>query len=69
MRNDVKVLFGDIIAEQTGKGTYVVRKGEKMVAPFEYTEIRKLTPKCWALRRADFVITHSKREYAFLSIP
>jgi hypothetical protein len=55
MRNDVKVLFGDIIAEQTGKGTYVVRKGEKMVSPFEYTEIRKLTPKCWALRRVDVV--------------
>jgi hypothetical protein len=32
-------LFGDIVAEQTAKGTYVVRKGEQQVSPFEYSEI------------------------------
>ena len=49
-------LFGDsIIAEQTEKGTFVVRKGEKQVSPYEYSEIRQLTPKCWALKRADEV--------------
>jgi hypothetical protein len=47
-------LFGDsIIAEQTEKGTYIVRKGENMVSPFEYSEIRQLTPKCWALLRPE----------------
>jgi hypothetical protein len=43
--------FGDIYAEQTEKGTYVVRKSENVVSPFEYTEIRQLTPKCWTLFR------------------
>jgi len=47
-------LFGDsIVAEQTEKGTYRVRKGENMVSPYEYFEIRQLTPKCWALKRAN----------------
>jgi hypothetical protein len=47
-------LFGDsIIAEQTEKGTYKVRKDEKVVSPFEYSEIRQLTPKCWRLFRPD----------------
>jgi hypothetical protein len=47
-------LFGDsIIAEQTEKGTYIVRKGENMVSPYEYSEIRQLTPKCWRLFRPD----------------
>jgi hypothetical protein len=46
-------LFGDITAEQTEKRTFVVRKGNQQVSPFEYTEVRQLTPKCWALRRAD----------------
>jgi hypothetical protein len=46
-------LFGDIIAEEAAKGTYRVRKGENMVSPFEYSEIRQLTPKCWTLKRAD----------------
>jgi hypothetical protein len=48
-------LFGDITAEQTEKRTFVVRKGDQQVSPFEYSEIRQLTPKCWALRRADVV--------------
>jgi hypothetical protein len=50
-------LFGDtIVAEQTGKGTYIVRNGEKVVSPYEYSEIRQLTPRCWRLRRADVVM-------------
>jgi len=48
-------LFGDITAEQTEKGTFVVRKKDKAVSPFEYAQVRQLTPKCWALRRADVV--------------
>jgi hypothetical protein len=48
-------LFGDITAEQTEKRTFVVRKGDQQVSPFEYSEVRQLTPKCWALRRADVV--------------
>jgi hypothetical protein len=49
-------LFGDITAEKTEKETFVVRKGEQQVSPYEYTEVRQLTPKCWALRRADVVM-------------
>jgi hypothetical protein len=52
MNTDVKILFGDIVAEQTGKGTYVVRKGEKVVSPYEYAQVRQLTPKCYSLFRA-----------------
>jgi len=46
-------LFGDITAEQTEKGTFVVRKGDKVVSPYEYTEVRQLTPKCWTMFRPD----------------
>ncbi len=49
-------LFGDIFAEQTEKETLVVKKGEKLVSPYEYTAVRRLTPKCWALRRANVVM-------------
>ena len=48
-------LFGDITAEKTEKGTFVVRKGDKVVSPYEYTEVRQLTPRCWRLKRADVV--------------
>jgi len=53
MTHVVKLFGESIIAEQTEKGTYIVRKGENMVSPYEYSEIRQLTPKCWALKRAD----------------
>jgi hypothetical protein len=47
-------LFGDsIVAEQTEKGTYIVRKGEKILSPYEYTLVRQLTPRCWKLFRPE----------------
>ncbi len=49
----VKVLFGDIVAEQTEKGTYLVRKGDKLVSPYEYAMVRQLTPKCYRLFRLE----------------
>ena len=64
-------LFGDsIIAEQTEKGTYMVRKGEKVVSPFEYSEIRQLTPKCWVLfrpedRRYDLIFASGVMQFGF----
>jgi hypothetical protein len=53
MTHVVKLFGESIIAEQTEKGTYIVRKDEKQVSPYEYSEIRQLTPKCWRLKRAD----------------
>jgi hypothetical protein len=48
-------LFGDtIVAEQTGKGTYIVRNGEKVVSPYEYTHFWRLSPKSYALKRKDY---------------
>jgi len=46
-------LFGDITAEQTEKGTYIVLNREQLVSPFEYTQIRQLTPKCYRLLRSE----------------
>jgi hypothetical protein len=48
---DVQILFGDIIAEEPGKGNFVVRKDGKLVSPFEYAYFWWLTPKACALRR------------------
>jgi len=50
---DVRILFGDIIAEEAAKGTYRVRKGDKLVSPFEYDYFWCLTPKACALRTID----------------
>ena len=47
-------LFGDIVAEQTAKGTFVVRKGEKQVSPFEYTHFWPLSPNSYALKRQSY---------------
>ena len=64
-------LFGDsIIAEQTEKGTYIVRKGEQQVSPYEYSEIRQLTPKCWALfrpeaKRYDLIFASGAMQFGF----
>jgi hypothetical protein len=48
---DVKILFGDIVAEEPTTGGFVVRKGDKLVSPFEYAYFWRLTPKSFALRR------------------
>ncbi len=48
---DVKILFGDIIAEEAAKGTFMVCKDGKLVSPFEYAYFWWLTPKACALRR------------------
>jgi hypothetical protein len=63
-------LFGDIIAERTKKGTYEVRKGEKVVSPYEYSEIRQLTPKCWRLfrpeaKRYDLIFANGAMQFGF----
>jgi hypothetical protein len=64
-------LFGDsIVAEQTEKGTYKVRKGENMLSPFEYSEIRQLTPKCWRLfrpeaKRYDLIFAGGVMQFGF----
>jgi hypothetical protein len=63
-------LFGDIVAEQTAKGTYMVRKGEQQVSPFEYSEIRQLTPRCWRLfrpeaKRYDLIFTNGAMQFGF----
>jgi len=49
--SDVKILFGDIIAEEAVKGTFLVSKDGKLVSPFEYAYFWRLTPKACALRR------------------
>jgi hypothetical protein len=46
-------LFGDIVAMRNEKGKLVVMKGEERLSPYEYDEVRELTPKCWALRRGE----------------
>jgi len=48
---DVRILFGDIIAEELTAGGFLVRKGDKLVSPFEYAYFWRLTPKTCALRR------------------
>ena len=63
-------LFGDITAEKTEKGTFVVRKGDKVVSPYEYTEVRQLTPKCWALfrpeaKRYDLIFASVAMQFGF----
>jgi len=64
-------LFGDsIVAEQTEKGTYIVRKGEQQVSPYEYTEVRQLTPKCWAMlrkeaNRYDLIFANGAMQFGF----
>jgi hypothetical protein len=44
-------LLGDIVAEETGKGRFIVTKDGKLVSPFEYAYYWKLTPKTCVLRR------------------
>jgi hypothetical protein len=51
--NDVRVLFGDIVAEEPAKGSYVVRKDGALISPFEYAYFWWLTPKACALRREE----------------
>jgi hypothetical protein len=51
MCNDVRILFGDIYADEPGMGSFVVRKGSKLVSPFEYAYFWRLTPKSCALQR------------------
>jgi hypothetical protein len=63
-------LFGDITAEQTEKRTFVVRKGDQQVSPFEYSEIRQLTPKCWRLfrpkaKRYDLIFSNGAMQFGF----
>ncbi len=48
---DVKVLFGDIVAEQTEKGTFVVKKDGRQMTPHEYRNFWPLTPDSYALKR------------------
>jgi hypothetical protein len=50
---DVKILFGDVIAEEAVKGTFLVRKDGKLLSPFEYDYFFWLTPKACALRKVD----------------
>jgi len=48
-------LFGDsIVAEQTEKGTYMVRNREQLASPFEYTHFWPLSPKSYALKRQGY---------------
>jgi len=63
-------LFGDITAEKTEKGTFVVRKGDKVVSPYEYTEVRQLTPRCWRLfrpeaKRYDLIFASGAMQFGF----
>jgi hypothetical protein len=64
-------LFGDtIVAEQTGKGTYIVRNGDTQVSPYEYASVRQLTPKCWALfrpevKRYDLIFANGGMQFGF----
>jgi hypothetical protein len=51
MNTDVKILFGDFVAEEAVKGTFLVRKGSKQISPFEYTDFWWLTAKTCVLRR------------------
>ena len=46
-------LFGDIVAMRNENGKLEVRKGEQRLSPYEYDEVRQLTPKCWALCRGE----------------
>jgi len=48
---DVKVLFGDIVAEEPTTGGFLVRKDGQLLSPFEYAYFWRLTPKSFALRR------------------
>jgi len=70
MNTEVKKLFGDIVAEQTEKGTYMVRKGDKALSPYEYATIKQLTPKCYRLfriegRRWDILFANGAMEFGF----
>jgi hypothetical protein len=70
MTHVVKLFGESIIAEQTEKGTYIVRKDEKQVSPYEYSEIRQLTPKCWRLfrpedRRCDLIFASGVMQFGF----
>jgi len=49
--SDVRILFGDIVAEEPTTGGFLVRKGGQMLSPFEYAYFWRLTPKACALRR------------------
>ena len=48
---DVKIHFGDTIAEEAVKGTFMVRKDGKLVSPYDYAYFWWPTPKSCALRR------------------
>jgi len=64
-------LFGDsIVAEQTEKGTYKVKSDGQQLSPYEYSEIRQLTPKCWALfrpeaKRYDLIFASGAMQFGF----
>jgi hypothetical protein len=63
-------LFGDITATTNENGKLVVMKGEKRVSPYEYDEVRQLTPKCWALYRGepqkcDLVFGSGKMQFGY----
>ena len=49
--SDVRILFGDIVAEQTEKGTYMVKGNGRQLSPYEYRSFWPLTPKSYALKR------------------
>ena len=48
---DVRILFGDIVAEEPTTGGFLVRKDGQLLSPFEYAYFWRLTPKSCALRR------------------
>lgn len=63
-------LFGDIIATRNENGKLEVRKGEQRLSPYEYDEVRQLSPKCWALcrgepRKWDLVFDSGIRHFGF----
>ena len=63
-------LFGDITAEQTEKGTFVVRKDGQLLSPFEYTEVRQLTTRCWRLfrpeaKKYDLIFSSGAMQFGF----
>jgi len=49
--SDVRILFGDIVAEEPTTGGFLVRKDGQLLSPFEYAYFWRLIPKACALRR------------------
>jgi len=63
-------LFGDIVAMKNENGKLVVMKGEQRLSSYEYDEVHRLSPKCWALRRGepqkwDLVFESGKMEFGY----